>query len=137
MIVVEEYIEGVTLSDLLEEGIIKQDKAVRLVRDVCVILRNLHTLKHPIIHRDVKPSNILLGSDSKVYLLDMNMAKWYEPEEIEDTKMLGTKYFAAPEQLGYGFSASTDKTDIYAFGMLLNMLVTGKLPKEEKATGKL
>lgn len=55
----------------------------------------------------------------------------------KDTRLLGTLYFAAPEQFGYGFSASTIKADIYAVGILLNMMLTGKLPKEEKATGEI
>lgn len=49
--------------------------------------------------------------------------------------MLGTLYYAAPEQFGYGFIASTEKTDIYAVGMLLNKMITGRFPKEERATG--
>lgn len=55
----------------------------------------------------------------------------------KDTRLLGTLYFAAPEQFGYGFSASTIKADIYAVGILLNMMLTGKLPKEEKAVGEI
>ena len=46
---------------------------------------------------------------------------------------MGTMYYAAPEQFGYGFSASSAKSDIYAVGMLLNVMITGKLPKEVKA----
>lgn len=55
----------------------------------------------------------------------------------KDTRLLGTLYFAAPEQFGYGFSASTIKADIYAVGILLNMMLTGKLPKEEKEVGEM
>ena len=51
----------------------------------------------------------------------------------KDTRLLGTLYFAAPEQFGYGFSASTIKADIYAVGILLNMMLTGKLPKESRS----
>ena len=47
----------------------------------------------------------------------------------KDTRLLGTLYFAAPEQFGYGFSASTIKADIYAVGILLNMMLTGNCPK--------
>ncbi len=51
-------------------------------------------------------------------LLDMNVAKWYDSEEKEDTRLLGTKDYAAPEQVGYGMKASSNKTDIYAVGIL-------------------
>ena len=55
----------------------------------------------------------------------------------KDTRLLGTLYFAAPEQFGYGFSASTIKADIYAVGILLNVMLTGKIPKEEKAVEEM
>ena len=55
----------------------------------------------------------------------------------EDTRLLGTMYYAAPEQFGYGMSASSEKTDIYAVGVLLNVMLTGKIPKEEPVKGEL
>ena len=79
----------------------------------------------------------MICADGSVYLLDVNAAKWYKSEEVEDTKLLGTLYYAAPEQLGYGFAASSVKTDIYAVGILLNVMLTGKFPKEEKASGSI
>lgn len=133
--VIEEYVDGVTLAEILEDGLLVEKKAIEITRDLCLILRDLHTLDKPIIHRDIKPTNVMIDKNYKVFLLDVNVAKMYKPKEVEDTAMLGTKYFAAPEQLGYGFSASTVRTDIYALGMMFNMLITGKLPKEEKASG--
>lgn len=133
LIVIEEYIQGKTLQEILLQGSMDKETAVRIIRDICKIARNLHNPDKPIIHRDIKPSNVIVSSGGEIYLLDMNVAKWYKPDEVEDTRLLGTQYYAAPEQLGYGFSASTDKSDIYALGMLLNVLVTGKLPKEERA----
>ena len=79
----------------------------------------------------------MVNSDLEVFLLDVNVAKWYKPEEKEDTRLLGTLYYAAPEQFGYGFSSSSEKTDIYAIGILMNIMITGKLPKEEKAAGDI
>ena len=89
------------------------------------------------IHRDITPSNVMLGNNDEVFLLDVNVAKKYVPDQLEDTKLLGTLYYAAPEQVGFGHGASTPKTDIYALGVLLNVLITGKLPKEEKAKGEV
>lgn len=133
LIVIEEYIQGNTLLKILDEGLIEQSKAAYIARSLCTITDQLHNLERPIVHRDIKPSNIIISDDNEVYLLDMNVAKWYEEDEVEDTQLLGTQYYAAPEQLGYGFSASSDKSDIYAIGMLLNVMITRKLPKEEKA----
>ena len=79
----------------------------------------------------------MLGNNDEVFLLDVNVAKKYVPDQLEDTKLLGTLYYAAPEQVGFGHGASTPKTDIYALGVLLNVLITGKLPKEEKAKGEV
>lgn len=137
LIVIEEFIEGRTVEQILSKGVISQAEAIRIAIAVCKVLDELHHLSKPIIHRDVKPSNIIIDNDGRVYLLDVNVAKWYKEDESEDTTLLGTRYFAAPEQYGFGFSSSSDKTDIYAMGMLLNVMITGKLPKEEKAPGEI
>lgn len=137
LIVVEEYIDGVTIAEILEEGLLKREEAIRIAGDLCLILKELHSLEQPIIHRDIKPSNIMIKEDGEVILLDVNAAKWYNPEKVEDTRLLGTLHFAAPEQLGYGFSSSNAKADIYAVGILLNVMLTGKMPKEEKASGDI
>lgn len=79
----------------------------------------------------------MIAKSGEVVLLDMNVAKWYNSEENEDTRLLGTRNYAAPEQAGYGLKASSDKTDIYAVGILLNVMLTGKFPKEKPAQGKL
>lgn len=135
LIVIEEWIDGVTIDEVLCSHTIKEKKAVQIARDVCLILKDLHNSQHLIIHRDIKPSNVMICADGSVYLLDVNAAKWYKSEKVEDTKLLGTLYYAAPEQLGYGFAASSEKTDIYAVGVLLNKMITGHFPKEERAAG--
>ena len=137
LVIIEEFVDGVILSDFLDRNTFHEEKAVQIARDLCMILKELHNQEKPIIHRDVKPSNIIIDCDNKVFLLDVNVAKWYKPEETEDTRLLGTLYYAAPEQFGYGFAASTEKTDIYAVGILLNMMITGKLPKEKRASGMI
>ena len=135
LIVIEEYIEGQSLAQMLEKDTFDEPAALNIVCDLCCILKDLHGLEMPIIHRDIKPSNIILSKDGEVHLLDMDAAKWYKPGQGEDTRLYGTLHYAAPEQLGFGFSASTVKSDIYAVGVLLNVLLTGKYPREEKACG--
>lgn len=133
LIVIEEYIDGSTLLDILNEKPLEINQAVVYMKEICNIVIQLHSLDKPIIHRDIKPSNIIITPDKHVYLIDLNVAKWYQEDEIEDTILLGTKHYAAPEQLGYGLFASSIKSDVYALGVLLNVMVTGKYPKEEKA----
>ena len=132
LIVMEEYIEGRTLAHELEGGVMSSKKAAEIGLALCEILKDLHGLPQPMVHRDIKPSNVMLQPDGQVILLDLNAAKWFRPDETEDTRLLGTQYYAAPEQLGYGFAASSAKSDIYALGMLLNVMTTGTYPKESK-----
>ncbi len=137
LIVIEEYIEGKTVVEMIESEPLSEDTAVHIVRCVSRILHELHSLETPIVHRDVKPSNIIVTSENEVYLLDMNVAKWFDPDQIDDTKYLGTHNYAAPEQVGYGSKASSEKTDVYAVGVLLNVMLTRHIPKEERVPGKL
>ncbi|MCR5106939.1 MAG: protein kinase [Lachnospiraceae bacterium] len=137
LIVIEEYIEGQTLSDIIGKDGIGEKKAVDTAIGICAILDELHSLPEPIIHRDIKPSNIMITPEGEVYLLDMNVAKWYDPDKSDDTRYMGTKFYAAPEQVGYGMSASSAKSDIYALGILLNVMITGDLPKYHRADGEI
>ncbi len=137
LIVIEEYIQGLTVAQMLENGSINKNDAVFIAEEICRILYCLHHLPYPIIHRDVKPSNIIVTPEREVYLLDVNVAKWYDAEKKSDTRYLGTEEYAAPEQVGYGLSASSEKSDIYAIGVLFNVMLTGKLPKEKQADGLL
>ena len=134
LIVIEEYVKGCTVAELLLDGPLSDKNAVYITSSICTILDVLHNLPTPIIHRDIKPSNIIVTEDDEVYLLDMNVAKWYEPDKKDDTRYLGTEHYAAPEQVGYGMSASTTKTDIYGLGVLMNVMLTGDIPKEKQAS---
>ena len=136
LIVIERYLSGTTLEKhLREHGPLAPKEAVSFVRQLAVIVGQLHRADPPIIHRDIKPSNVMLEEDGSVALLDMNAAKWYDTGKSEDTKLIGTVGYAAPEQ--YGFGTSCRQTDIYALGVLLNELLTGDLPKNRQADGYL
>ena len=137
LVIVEEYIKGETLEEILCEKAISIEKTIDITKAICVILDELHNLKTPIIHRDIKPSNVMITDGGEVYLLDMNVAKWYNPDKVYDTEYLGTKNFAAPEQVGFGLKASSTASDIYALGMLMNVMLTGTFPKEKKAEGAI
>ena len=136
LILIEEYIPGTPLSQVLEEkGRLSEEETVSLIRRLCVPLQQMHAFVPPIIHRDIKPSNIILTASGDSVLLDMDAAKRAKPSAAEDTQLIGTVGFAAPEQ--YGFGSSDRRTDIYALGVLLNVCLTGALPKERMVEGRL
>ncbi len=87
-----------------------------------------------IIHRDVKPENILVDKNGRVCLIDFNAARRLSGAS-HDTEIMGTIGYAAPEQMG--LMQSDPRTDIYAVGILLNVLLTGRHPSEQLARGRL
>ena len=134
--VIEEYIPGRTLAELLlEEGPLPEQEIFDIGLALCGILRELHGRKPAIIHRDIKPGNIIRQPDGRIVLLDLSAAKPVHPRQSRDTVLIGTAGYAAPEQ--YGFTASTPQTDLYALGVLLNVLATGAMPWEQLAGGRL
>lgn len=123
--VIEEYISGVSLQELMVTGQLTAASVSHYICDLCDILEKLHSLPAPIIHRDIKPSNIIITPCNHAVLIDFNAAKYLTNINSTDTILLGTKGYAAPEQ--YGFGSSTPQTDIYALGILLKEL-TSALP---------
>ena len=131
-LILEEYIQGDPLSDLLAGCLFTQKETSSIVRDVCRGLWVLHSLGA--VHRDVKPENIVLRGDHAV-LIDFDAARLVRPEQSTDTHILGTTGFAAPEQ--YGFSQSDLRADVYAVGVLINVMLTGLHPSCQLAEGRL
>lgn len=123
LILIEEYICGKTLAVLLQEHYFQtEDSIVRFMLQLSSIVRQLHDRSPSIIHRDIKPDNIILAADGRVRLLDMDAAKQYVPGQKQDTVLIGTEGYAAPEQ--YGFGASSVQTDIYALGILFREILS-------------
>jgi serine/threonine protein kinase len=136
LFVVEEYIAGESLKDMIaRRGKMRESDAVRIIDQLCGILRPLHTHQPPIVHRDIKPSNLIVTSDGTLVLVDFNTAKESDKGKKQDTVLIGTVGYAAPEQ--YGFAASKPTTDIYAIGVLLNELLTGHHPGQAAYSGPL
>ncbi len=128
--IVEDYVEGITLEELLKrQGRVEEPLARQWFRELCGVLGYLHTQRpNPIIYRDMKPSNIMLQPDGSLKLIDFGIAREYKEASSGDTTYIGTKGYAAPEQFG---RAQTDaRTDIYALGVTMYHLVTGKSPYE-------
>ena len=136
LVVIEEYVSGQSLSDILaEKGTLSEKETRQIMLGLIEILKRLHSQDPPIIHRDIKPSNVILKEDGGVMLLDMNAAKWYRRDAYEDTRLIGTFRYAAPEQ--YGFGQSGIETDIYSLGVLANVMLTGTYPQEKPAEGEM
>ena len=126
--VIEEYIHGETLYEYQKKnGLFKEREAAEIICRLCDILSQLHSFNPPIIHRDIKPMNVMISNDGVVKLIDFDAARENIEGEVEDTYLMGTKEFAAPEQ--YGFGQSDARTDIYALGIMLNVMLTGEVPK--------
>lgn len=121
LILIEEYISGRTLRDMIDSGSISSDKIWEYTLKLCNTLEKLHEMHPPVIHRDIKPSNVIITSYDYPILIDFNAAKSFNGETASDTLLLGTPGYAAPEQFGFG--SSSPRTDIYGMGMLLKEMV--------------
>ncbi len=118
--VIEELVPGETLEVLLAREKLPKRERMRILLAVCDALLFLHAAKPPIIHRDVKPSNIMVDTRGRVTLVDYDAARVFTPGAERDTKLIGTQGNAAPEQ--YGFAQSDIRTDVYALGVLIRAL---------------
>ena len=86
-----------------------------------------------IIHRDIKPANVIVKSDGHATLIDLSIATLLSVQKGNDTQNLGTIGYAAPEQ--FGLSQSRPETDIYALGIMMNIMLTGVHPTIEIPKG--
>ena len=131
-LVLEEFIQGDTLDFLLRGGRFSVREARKIAGQLCRALWVLHSLGA--VHRDVKPENVILRGGEAV-LIDFDAARLRKPNHRTDTLVLGTTGFAAPEQ--YGLSQTDGRADIYALGVLLNVMLTGEHPSARLAPGRL
>lgn len=133
LIVIEDYISGHSISEIIETRLFDDQEAKGVIVQLCEILKPFHAHNPAIIHRDIKASNVIMGNDGKVYLIDFDASKRVIKDKNRDTELIGTEEYAAPEQ--YGFGQSDQRTDIYAMGVLLNKMITGKFPSEAEFKG--
>lgn len=131
-VLLEEYIQGDTLSEVLKGGLLSTAEAKKIARQLCSALWILHSMG--MVHRDVKPDNVILRGKEAV-LIDFDASRIYKNAVQEDTQVLGTTGFAAPEQ--YGLSQSDGRADIYALGVLINVMLTGEHPSRKLAGGRM
>lgn len=129
-IVLEEFIDGITVAQVMQTGKYRYRGVKKVLTGVCSALTVLHS--QGIIHRDVKPDNVMISRAGKVLLIDFNASRMKSPVN-KDTVVMGTVGYASPEQLG--LTQSDARTDIYAVGVLMNVMLTGKHPTEAFARG--
>ena len=146
---IEEYVSGRTLEELLDreaevqnaspEGVrtpfLPEEKIAEYCLQLLDILEVLHGMDPAVVHRDIKPGNVMVTEDGRVFLLDLNAARYADKAKPKDTVFLGTQGYAAPEQ--YGFGASDQRADIYALGMLMNTCLYGVFTRECTYPGAL
>lgn len=130
--IMREYISGDRLSTLTDKGTLGKETAFLIAYEICSGLEALHL--NGIVHRDINPNNIIITPDFHARIIDYGIARSFREPKSKDTVIMGTPGYAAPEQ--FGFSQSDNKTDIYAVGVLLNVMLTGKLPNERTVSGK-
>ena len=131
-IVLEEYIDGLTVAEVMEIDRYRPSGARKVLLGVCDALAALHEMG--IVHRDVKPENVMIDNHGRVVLIDLNVSR-IESGASKDTVVMGTVGYASPEQLG--LSQSDARTDIYAVGVLYNVMLTGQHPSVTIAPGKV
>lgn len=136
LILIEDYIHGQTLEQLLKQkGTLSHEEVFAILLPLCDTLGKLHRLNPPVVHRDLKLSNIIRTDSGSIYIVDFDTARNYEPGLEQDTELLGTKEYASPEQ--YGFGQSDARSDIYALGVIINRLLTGEYPKHQLCEGTM
>lgn len=122
---IRSYAEGEPLHQIVKaRGTFTEKEITNIALQLCDILIYLHAQKPPVIHRDIKPQNVICAPDGTVYLIDFGISRKFDPEASQDTVFSGTSVTAPPEQFGY---AQTDaRSDIYALGILMIFLSTGR-----------
>jgi len=130
--IVMEYVNGRTLDQLLAARHGKPMNEHLVLSWALQICRATHFLSvqkpHPIVFRDLKPSNIMISRDGRVKLIDFGIARFFKESKREDTYVYGTPGYAAPEQYGSG---QTDvRSDIFSLGATLHHCLTGRNPSE-------
>lgn len=124
---VMKFIEGKTLKAVLDRGWPSKAEILRIIKSVGNALTYAHAKR--VLHRDVKPSNILLSDDGAVYLADFGLARMAEAGQstLSGDQLLGTPHYISPEQ-ARGEQELDEGTDIYSLGIVLYQLSVGQVP---------
>ncbi len=122
-----EYLQGRTLKQVIQaEGPLPPERAIAIAMQVLAGLRYAH--EHGVVHRDVKPHNVLVGDDGRIKVTDFGIAHAGDPQMTEVGSIVGTAQYLSPEQArGRGVGP---QTDIYSLGVVLYEMLAGRVPFE-------
>lgn len=128
-----ELIEGIPLDQYVNEHRLGQRQILELLHRVCTGVEAAH--RQGVIHRDLKPSNILVSSDGVPHILDFGLAKSMDSSLVQsmmtiEGEVAGTPAFMAPEQAAGHVKEIDTRTDVYALGVILFRLLTGRSPHD-------
>ena len=125
---VMDFVEGQNLEQILQQQgrPFQESEIMEWVDQVCDALHYLHTRQPPIIHRDVKPANIIINSQRRAILVDFGISKVYDKRLTATGAVAVTPGYSPPEQYGRGQTEA--RTDIYALGATVYVLLTGNRP---------
>ncbi|MCD8348697.1 MAG: serine/threonine protein kinase [Lachnospiraceae bacterium] len=122
------YIEGKTLEELCEMNYEQPGLPILQALDYIISLTDtlqyLHSLTPPLIHRDIKPQNIVIDVDGVCHFIDFGISRFYQPGKDSDTLPMGTRLTAPPEQ--YGYQQCDSRSDLYSLGVVLFYALTGE-----------
>lgn len=133
--IASQFIDGVTLRERLKIRPLTEREAAELLIPLLRAIQVFHD--QGIMHRDLKPGNILLGSDGTPYVADFGLARRENPGELtvtQDGKVVGTILYMSPEQARGENKQLTTRTDIFAMGVILFELLTGQRPFDATST---
>jgi serine/threonine protein kinase len=124
---VMKFIEGDTLKARMDQSPLSSEEISKIVQAVGSALAYAH--KQGVLHRDVKPSNVLLAKDGSIYLADFGLARMAQSGEstLSSDMVMGTPQYISPEQ-AMGKSDLDQRTDLYSFGVMLYEMVVGRVP---------
>jgi RNA polymerase sigma factor (sigma-70 family) len=121
-----DFVDGSDLASLLRSESLSVRRAAEIVTTVADAIQHAH--EHGVIHRDLKPGNVLLDRNAQVFVTDFGFA-WFDSEiDREDHSIVGTAGFMAPEQIDVSLGPTGPHTDVYGLGALLFMLCCGRPP---------
>ncbi len=141
---VMEYIEGMDLKQYLEQGYSFPEELLKgWLRDLCQVLDYLHNQNPPILHSDIKPANLMVDENFRIYLIDFNIS--IDGETSKDVQGI-SQWYAAPEQYQNAMEVMRGRAprftldgrmDLYSLGATFYHLMTGRLPAMDPVTGEV
>jgi len=129
--IIMEYVEGITLKEsIIENAPFENKRIIDISTQIAAALSHAH--KNKIIHRDIKPQNILITKDNRIKVADFGIARAVSDATVVNTaNLMGTVHYASPEQLKG--SLVDERTDIYSLGVIMYEMATGQLPYQGDA----